>query len=154
MHTLSMHRGLDERGAVSIVQYILTFIMASFIFTLIILNFDSLFISGPQYIVARNQLADIGNDVSTKVIDTYLVAPDDGMVVTYFDIPSRLAAGYPYEIEVIRSGDDRELTVFTDNRRIYVNNTLNGASVTIPINGYTSSMWPYHNIVFERSGGA
>ena len=65
-------------GVSATVEYILTFIVASAIFSLLIMNFNPLFINSSQYIVTRNQLADIGNDVSTKVIDTYLVAPDDG----------------------------------------------------------------------------
>jgi len=150
----SARSGSGEAGATSIIEYILTFIIASFIFTIFILNFNALFINNAQYIVTRNQLADIGNDVSTKVIDTYLLAPDNGKLVTYFDIPSQVAAGYTYQIEVIPAGDDKELAVYTENHGISVYNTLNGANVTIPINGSTASTWPYHNIVFERSTGA
>jgi hypothetical protein len=145
MHGRLTHPGFDDGGATSAIEYILTFIMASLIF--------SLFINNPQYVVTRNQLADIGNDVSTKVIDTYLVAPNDGKVITYFDIPGRVAAGNTYQIDVVQSGIDRELSVYTDDRHIYVNNTLNGASITIPIKGNTASVGRYHYIVFDKETG-
>lgn len=153
MYGKSLHPGFDDRGATSAMEYILTFIMASFIFSLFILNFNSLFINNPQYVVTQNQLADIGNDVSTKVIDTYLVAPNDGKVITYFDIPGKVAAGNTYQIDVVQSGIDRELSVFTDDHRVCVNNTLNGASITIPIKGSTSSVGRYHYIVFDKTEG-
>lgn len=153
MHGTSKRQGYGDAGATSAMEYILTFIMASFIFTLFILNFNTLFINNPEYFVTRNQLADIGNDVSTKVIDTYLVAPTDGKVVTYFEIPGKVAAGNTYQIDVVQSGIDRELTVYTDDHHIYVNNTLNGASITIPINGNTSSVGRYHYIIFDKGTG-
>ena len=151
MRGKSTHMEFDDSGATSTLEYILTFVMASIIFTLIVLNFNALFIDNPQTVVTRNQLADIGNDVSTKVIDTYLVAPGDGKVITYFDIPGTVAAGNTYEIEVVPSGDDRELHVYTDDQRVFVKNTLNGASTTIPITGQTASTGRYHYIVFDTT---
>lgn len=142
----------DENGVTATVEYLLTFFIASGIFTLLLLNFNGLFIDSPQYIVTRNQLADIGNDVSAKVIDTYLVAPDDGSITTYFDIPATVAAGDTYEITVMDyMGIDREVVVHTMDDSIVVKNTLNGAYLTIPIAGTTCSTGYWHNIVYDTS---
>ncbi len=157
----SKHMRSDEKGVSATVEYILTFVIASGIFTLLVLNFNSLFIESPQYIVTRNQMADIGNDVSTKVIDTYLVAPDEGSITTYFDIPTTVAAGYTYDISVEeitgkdpsmeeRVGKDRVVVIHTSNG-IYVNTTLSGASLTIPIRGKTSSTSYLHNVVYDTN---
>jgi hypothetical protein len=155
MSKLSANIWFDEDGVAPTVEYILTFVVASSIFALLIMNFSPLFISSPQYIVTRNQLADIGNDVSTKVIDTYLVAPDDGRITTYFDIPGTVAAGYTYNVSVVqmtgKDQDDSEVSVFTADRSIYVNTTLSGAGLTIPISGNTTSTWYLHDITYDTN---
>jgi hypothetical protein len=91
--------------------------------------------------------------VSTKVIDTYLVAPDDGRITTYFDIPGTVAAGYTYNVSVVqmtgKDQDDSEVSVFTADRSIYVNTTLSGAGLTIPISGNTTSTWYLHDITYD-----
>ncbi len=112
----------DDEGVTATVEYILTFIIASGIFALLIMNFNPLFVSTPQDIVTRDQLADIGNDVTTKVIDTYLVLPDNGNITTYFEIPNTVAAGYTYDISIEEmSGKnrlDKEVRVSTSDGRI------------------------------------
>lgn len=119
------------------------------------MNFNSLFINQPKYVVTTNQFVDIGNDVTTKIIDTYIVAPDDGTVSTYFEIPSTVA-GSSYEVGVHAVGDkqlDREVQVKSADDRISVNTTLNGAYTTIRMNGTTQSTSQLHGIVYQSPKG-
>jgi len=145
----------DGDGVSATVEYILTFVVASAVFSLLVINFNPLFVNSPQYIVTRNQLADIGNDVSTKIIDTYLVAPDDGYITTYFDIPNTVAAGNTYMVSVVqmtgKNREDREVNVFTDDGSICVSTTLSGANLTIPMAGSTSSTWYLHDITYDTN---
>lgn len=142
----------DERGVTSMLEFVLMFVLASAIFTLLILNFNSMFLNHPKYVVATNQFVDIGNDVTTKIIDTYLISPDNGMVMTYFTIPSTIA-GYTYEVGVHAVGDqDREVQVETyQGGGISVNTTLNGAYTTIKMNGTTRSTSALHGIVYQSN---
>jgi len=133
-------------------EFILMFVLAAAIFSIFIMNFNALFLNQPKYVVATNQFADIGNDVTTKIIDTYLIAPDDGIVQTYFDMPSTVA-GYTYAVNVKKVGagnDDREVQVYTeDDTGISVYTTLNGANTTIKIDGTTTSTSTVHGIVYD-----
>ncbi|OPY27992.1 MAG: hypothetical protein A4E28_01768 [Methanocella sp. PtaU1.Bin125] len=147
----------DENGVTSMLEFVLMFVLAAGIFTLLILNFNSMFLNHPKYVVATNQFVDVGNDVTTKIIDTYLVSPDNGMVSTYFSIPTTIA-GYTYEVGVHPVGvKDREVQVFTsEGGGISVNTTLNGAYTTIQMNGATRSTSSYHGIEYysdESAGG-
>jgi hypothetical protein len=140
----------DERGVTAMMEFILMFVLAAAIFSIFIMNFNAVFLNQPKYVVATNQFVDIGNDVTTKIIDTYLIAPDDGMVQTYFDIPETVA-GYTYDVDVKPVGvDDREVQIHTDeNSDISVYTTLNGANTTIKIRGTTTSTSMFHGIVYN-----
>lgn len=143
----------DDRGVTAMMEFILMFVLAAAIFSILIMNFNSLFLDQPKYVVATNQFVDIGNDVTTKIIDTYLVSPDDGTVQTYFDMPNTVA-GYAYAVNVKPVGvDDREVEVYTDeNPALSVYTTLNGANTTIAIAGTTTSTSPVHGIVYHSNG--
>jgi hypothetical protein len=101
-------------------------------------------------VVTNNQFVDVGNDVTTKIIDTYLISPDNGVVETYFNIPTDIA-GFTYEIGVHPVGvEDREVQVVTSQGGgISVNTTLNGAYTTINMNGTTRSTSMFHRIDFS-----
>lgn len=143
----------DERGVTAMLEFILMFVLAAAIFTIFIMNFNGLFQNQPKYIVTTNQFVDIGNDVTTKIIDTYLISPDNGTVQTYFDLPNTVA-GYTYAVNVKPVGvDDREVQVYTDqNSGISVYTTLNGANTTIMVNGTTTSTSSLHGIVYHSNG--
>jgi hypothetical protein len=142
----------DDEGATSILEFMLMFFLAAGIFMLLTLNFNAMFLNHPKYVVANNQFVDIGNDVTTKIIDTYLVSPDNGMVTTYFDIPETIA-GYTYAVGVHAVGvEDREVQVATsEGGGISVNTTLNGAYTTIKMNGTTQSTSMLHGIVYQSN---
>jgi len=131
-------------------EFILMFVLAAGIFSIFVMNFNGLFLDQPKSIVTTNQFVDIGNDVTTKIIDTYLVAPDDGIVETYFNLPDTVA-GYTYQVNVKPVGtDDREVQVYTDQTPgISVYTTLNGAYTTIKISGLTHSTSLYHGISYN-----
>jgi hypothetical protein len=141
----------DDKAATSILEFMLSFIIAAGIFSIFVMNFNSLFMAGPRNVVMTNQFVDVGNDVSTKIIDTYLVIPDDGMVATYFDVPD-LAGGQPYIITVTNLSEDRDVMVSSTSGDVNVHITLNGANSTIPINGTTYSTSNIHGIVYHSIG--
>ena len=53
----------------------------------------------PANRLAYVAFTDIGNGVSTRVVDLYSIAPRDGTVTTRFDIPDDIA-GKDYNVEV------------------------------------------------------
>lgn len=138
----------NHLGVSSVMELTITFIIASLIFSVLIMSFNSLFLETPQYLVTRNQFADIGNSVSTMLIDTYLVVPENGTLTTTFTEPEAVT-GSAYQIQIHRSGsNDREVLVTSGDSGISVSVTLNGANSTIPINGTTNSTDYLHRIEY------
>lgn len=139
----------NDSGVNLIVEYILTFIIASILFSIVLLMSNGLFIEGPQKTVSRMQFTDIGNDITTKMVDTYLIAPQKGFVYTTFDIPSTVA-GKSYMARVSSNSEDKEVTVYSLDNGVSITTTLNGVNSTIPVSGNTSSLAYAHYINYSN----
>jgi hypothetical protein len=143
----------DERGANLLLEYIFTFTFASVLFVVMLMMTSGLFIQGPARTVSKVQYTDIGNDLTAKIIDTYLIAPispSQGNVTTVFEIPNTVA-GDGYMVNVIDKGDDKEVVVHSLNNNIAMKVTLNGVSKTIPVSGETWSQFPVHQIRYDSN---
>lgn len=142
--------GGNCEGAAAILEYIITFVIAFIMFTILLSMFSSMFITGPQHTVSKVQFTDVGNDVTAKILDTYLIAPPNGSVSTVFDMPPT-AAGKDYLLEIRKSanGWDKEIVVFSPYMDLNTSVTLNGVNSTIPIVGNTSSMSQSHRVRYN-----
>ncbi len=140
----------DDSGVTAMLEYIITFVFAFIIFTVLLAMFDGMFIKGPERTVSTVQFADVGNDVTAKILDTYLIAPATGTVSTVFDMP-QTAAGKDYLLDVRTSanGWDKEIIVHSSYTELSLSVTLNGVNSTIPIIGNTSSISPVHRVRYD-----
>jgi hypothetical protein len=143
----------DASGVNYVLEYILTFMIASIIFSIMLMMANGLFIQGPASTVSKVQYTDIGNDLTAKIIDTYLLAPtlpDSGYVNTTFDMPNTVA-GNSYWVTISNSSNpadkwDQEVYVNSTSNDISIKVTINGVNSTIKVNGSTSSSSPDHRI--------
>jgi hypothetical protein len=140
----------NDSGVTAMLEYIITFVFAFIIFTVMLSMFDGMFIKGPERTVSMVQFADVGNDVTAKILDTYLIAPVSGNVSTVFDMPER-AAGRDYVLDIRTStnGWDKEIVVHSSYTNLNMSVTLNGVNSTIPIVGSTSSVSPVHRVKYD-----
>jgi hypothetical protein len=140
----------DDSGVTAMLEYIITFVFAFIIFTMMLSMFDGMFIRGPEKTVSAIQFADVGNDVTAKILDTYLIAPATGNVSTVFAMPGT-AAGRDYELDIRTSanGWDKEIIVHSPYTQMNMSVTLNGVNSTIPILGSTSSMAAIHRVRYD-----
>jgi hypothetical protein len=140
----------DDSGVTAMLEYIITFVFAFIIFTAMLSMFDSMFIKGPERTVSTVQFADVGNDVTAKILDTYLIAPSSGNVSTVFDMP-QTAAGKDYMLDIRTSanGWDKEIVVYSTYTDLNLSVTLNGVNSTIPIVGSTSSLSDSHRVRYD-----
>jgi hypothetical protein len=146
----------DQAGVNFVLEYIFTFMIASIIFSIMLMMANGLFIQGPEKTVSKVQFTDVGNDLTAKIIDTYLVAPtmpDQGNVSTGFDMPSTIA-GKSYWVNVEPSSNswdkwDKEVVVQSGSNDVVIKITLNGVNSTIPVTGNTSSSSATHRIWYS-----
>jgi hypothetical protein len=133
----------DDSGVTAMLEYIITFVFAFIIFTMMLSMFDGMFIRGPERTVSTIQFADVGNDVTAKILNTYLIAPSTGNVSTVFAMLETVAGkDYVLEIRTSANGWDKEIIVHSPYTQLNMSVTLNGVNSTIPIPGNTSSLAP------------
>jgi hypothetical protein len=72
-------------------------LMALLIVMLLLVNTNIM--ENPANRLSYVAFTDIGNGVSTRIVDIYAIAPRDGTIATHFDIPDDIA-GKDYFVEV------------------------------------------------------
>jgi hypothetical protein len=89
----------NESAAANMIEYIMIsgVLMGLLIVMLLLVNTNIM--ENPANRLAYVAFTDIGNGVSTRVVDLYSIAPRDGTITTRFDIPDDIA-GRDYSVEV------------------------------------------------------
>ena len=112
MRTGPCHNRLHNESAVAnMIEYLMisAVIMALFIVMLLLVNTNIM--EDPANRVIYVSFTDIGNGVSTRIVDVYAIAPDEGDITTHFDIPDEIVGrGYVVELgssKFSRSGYNR-----------------------------------------------
>jgi hypothetical protein len=78
-------------GVTNLLEYI--FISGTLLILLVVLMFlvNAVFMDGPARTLQYHAFTDIGNGVSTRIVDLYIIAPYNGTIETKFDIPDDVA---------------------------------------------------------------
>lgn len=129
----------NENGVSGLLEYIAitgTLILLMVIMTLYV---NPVFIEGPTNQLTYYAFTDIGNGISTRIVDLYVIAPKNGTIDSKFDIPDEVA-GKGYFVDIITSNQKNgtdQLIVSGANTRIQM--ALSGIGATTTVSGRTSS---------------
>jgi len=111
--------------------------MALFIVMLLLVNAN--FMEGPANTITYSAFTDISNGISTRIVDTYAIAPGTGNITSRFDIPDDIA-GREYFVEIGNTaGDDSTTQTVTVSRGTIVTNVaIAGIGSTLRAVGNTT----------------
>jgi hypothetical protein len=88
------------------IEYVMISGVLMGLFVVMVLLVNANFMEGPANTIAYSAFTDIGNGVSTRIVDTYAIAPAIGNITSHFDIPDDVA-GQNYFVEIGNTaGDD------------------------------------------------
>ena len=88
-------------------------LMALFIVMLLLVNTNIM--EDPANRLIYVSFTDIGNGVSTRMVDVYAIAPNEGDITTHFDIPDEIVGrGYLVDLGSDPNSADQEITVSRD----------------------------------------
>ena len=92
-------RGCGDDGVSTLVEYVAVsgILMALFITMLLLVN--TYFMQDPVNTLTYSAFTDIGNGVSTRIVDVYAIAPESGNITSNYDLPDDIA-GQSYFVEV------------------------------------------------------
>lgn len=125
-----------ESGVSSTLEYIIiTGVLLLFLVITIPMVNDT-FIERPTNFLTFHAYTDIGNGVSTRIIDLYAILPygNNATIVTKFDVPDDVA-GRDYMIEIVPGPSDRPL----DNQIVISGDS--GISSTVSLAGIGETLF-------------
>jgi hypothetical protein len=103
----------EDTGVASMIEYVMVsgVIMVLFITMLLLVNAN--FMQGPVNTLTYYAFTDIGNGVSTRIVDVYAIAPDDGNVSSNFDLPDDIG-GQMYNVEIVGDTTGQKVAISRD----------------------------------------
>ena len=98
----------DDAGVANLIEYIMVtgILMALLIVMLLLVHAN--FVETPVNTITYSAFTDIGNGLSTRIVDIYAIAPENGNITSRFDLPDEIGRR-SYGIEI--SGDTSGQTV-------------------------------------------
>jgi hypothetical protein len=89
----------NESAAANMIEYLMVTAVIMVLFIVMLLLVNTNIMENPANRVVYVAFTDIGNGVSTRMVDVYSISPRDGTVFTKFDIPDEIV-GNDYSVDV------------------------------------------------------
>jgi len=120
------NRPQNETAVANLIEYMMISAVILCLFMVMLLLVNTNIMENPANRLVYVAFTDIGNGLSTRMIDVYAIAPTDGTVFTNFDIPDDIV-GRDYFVEV-------------GTRENKVNNALNDQYIRVSRNYLTTDI--------------
>jgi hypothetical protein len=142
MRSGDQNRGIPlhkDAGVATLIEYIIISGVLMTLFVVMLLLVNANFMEGPANTLTYFAFTDISNGISTRIVDTYAIAPDTGNITSRFDIPDDIAGqGYFVEIGNSVSDDPTAQTVTVSRGSIVTNVAIAGIGSTRRAGGSTT----------------
>jgi hypothetical protein len=125
---------LSEKGVSDLIEYLIISGILMLLIVITVLTITPVAIYQPADQLSEYAFIDIGNGISTRIVDLYVIAPNEGNITTKFDIPDDVV-GRGYEVEILGEQGDK-VSVFQSNIRREV--PLAGIGETLKTGGRTT----------------
>jgi hypothetical protein len=109
------------------IEYVMVTGVVMGLFIVMLLLVYANFVEAPVTTITYSAFTDIGNGLSTRIVDVYAIAPADGDITSNFDLPDEIG-GRNYEVEI--SGDASGQTVDISRDYILTNVAMAGIGAT------------------------
>jgi len=131
------HNNFSESGVSSIIEYVMITTIVIILFVIVLLSVNANFMQGPSETLQYNAFTDIGNGISTRIVDVYAIAPTTGNITSYFQLPPDVA-GQNYYVNIYSGATmaDQGVSVFQGS--IISNISIAGISSTRNATGNTT----------------
>jgi len=135
-------------GVTSLVEYISITGILLLLLVVVLFAVNAVFMQGPADTLSYYAFTDIGNGMSVRIVDLYVLAPDDGNISTKFDLPDDVA-GQDYFVRADATGVDQVIVVERGDVSARIN--IAGIGATKGVTGNTTNHgW---NVITYNSGG-
>ena len=139
MRRTGRHCITDNGSAVAnMIEYVMVSGVVMCLLIVVLLLVNANIMEGPANRLSYVAFTDIGNGISTRIVDVYAIAPLDGAITTRMDIPPDIA-GKIYYIEIGPGSNpvDQDVMVYRDSLSATV--SLAGVGASKGVTGNTTS---------------
>lgn len=138
----------DDEAASGLLEYVTITGILVVLLVITIFATNAVFMEGPANKLAYHSFVDIGNGLSTRIVDVYVIAPDNGTIATEFDIPDDVA-GQDYAVDLDGSRGDQVVMISRGDVRSRI--AIAGIGATMGVTGSTTG-GGINRIVYNSSG--
>jgi hypothetical protein len=135
MNTIDPGDFHDEKAVSSMLEYLMISGVLMVLMIITVLTMTNSMIIPPINHLTEYSFIDIGNGVSTRIVDLYVIAPDIGNITTLYDIPDEVA-GNEYFVSIGTTSTGDQVSVYRDT--IHRNVSLAGIGATLKTGGATT----------------
>ena len=121
----------------TLIEYVIISGILLLLFVVVILQVNTNLMQGPAETLEYHAFTDIGNGMSTRMVDVYSIAPANGTLSTAFDIPDDVG-GQDYTVEVHSGATASDQYIIVNRGNIASNISLAGISSTRNVTGNTT----------------
>lgn len=125
----------DDEGVANLIEYVMISGILMFLMVVMMLMVNTTIMEGPVNQLSLAAFSDIGNGVSTRIVDVYVIAPYNGTISTKFDLPDDVA-DKAYFVEIGLVGTSQDVTV--SRGYVYSKVSLAGIGATRGVTGNTT----------------
>ena len=128
-----------DAGVATMIEYLMISGILTGLFIVMMLLVNANFMEGPANTLTYYAFTDIGNGISTTIVDTYAIAPEQGNISSKIEIPDEIAGrGYFVEIGNLNSDDLSTQTVSVWRDSVTTNVSIAGVGYSKKAGGSTT----------------
>jgi len=148
MRPFTITEPMNENGVSRLTEYIIVTGVLLVLMIVMMFTVNSVFMEGPTDTLRYHAFVDIGNGISTRIVDLYVISPGNGTIETKFDIPDDVA-GADYFVEASGKGSSQMILVHGGNVQSQV--AIAGIGATRTVTGNTTGAG-WNRIQYNSSG--
>ena len=142
---------VNEEGVTRLMEYIIVSGMLLVLMVVMMFTINAVFMEGPADKLRYHAFVDIGNGISTRIVDLYVIAPGNGTIETKFDIPDDVA-GRGYFVNVGMTGASRaSQAILVQDSNIRSRVAIAGIGATKGVTGNTTGAG-WNRIQYDSRG--
>jgi hypothetical protein len=136
MRPLSTDRNSEE-GVSNLIEYVSITGILVFLLVVLMLSVNSSIMEGPANQLSYAAFTDIGNGISARIVDVYVISPYNGTITTQFKLPNDVA-GKDYFVEIGSAVGSTSQDVEVSRDYIKSSTSLAGIGATKGVMGNTT----------------
>jgi hypothetical protein len=139
-----------ESAAANLIEYTIVSGILMILLIVLLMLVNTNIMENPANRLSYVAFTDIGNGISTRIVDVYSIAPSDGSLTTHFDIPDDIA-GRDYFVEIGPGTNPVDQDVKVTRGSIETSIALAGVGASRGVSGNTTGQGL--NKISYNSGG-